>query len=262
MKVSVCTSNSFPDTDNHMVESILKRSKPYEIIQAGGDYSSKEVVNGVNIVRVRAEGEFYYYSPHAGGLHLALEAAQGDYILFCDSDVLFYEDVISYYVHLMEKYDLFIVGCTHYAIDSQCYAEFPCVINCMVKRSNLPGDDFLQGDLRMRSFLRYGYGRTDDNEGLPCNGKWLTQSPITKWHYAYPRPSGFFDVGHNLWLWNSWHEGRWISFGPHEVFDFGTYRYFTNILDKQIDLGEPRSLIWHKTAQGSWGGAPIIEPPS
>ncbi len=255
-KVSICVSTTDPSIDDIVVKSILCHSQPYEIILANGQDSFCSWIDGVKISVVIATDEEYYYNRHSGGLHRALEAATGEYILFTDYDVIFLSDVISYYLFLMNTYSLSIVGCSHYYPQDQCYLNFPCIINCLVKREELPGPDFLLGDLRMRSFLRYGFGvRTDDNDGPTCDGKWLAPSPILKYHNLYPHPGGFFDAGHNLWLWNYWKGGKWLSFLPVD----GVNLYSTSRFDSNLIEGfnlENRDLIWHQTGQIPWESNP------
>lgn len=99
----------------------------------------------------------------------------------------------------------------------------------MARRDLLPGPDFLKGELRSRNFLRYSVGPTEENGGEPCDGKWLIQNPIASYINFYPDPRGWFDVGHNLYLWNYQQKGKWISFGTDDGHSYETSLAYGNL---------------------------------
>lgn len=262
MKVSVCfPAEGYPNINTIAITSAMSMSNIHEIIIAGAEEAKIEVVDGIRIVALTPDNdEMFHYSAHASLLHNAIDVATGDYILLADSDVNFLNDISGFYLELMDKYNLSIVGCAHYRWEDQCYKSFPCVINCLIRKEDLPSKEFLKGDLRMRNYLRYGFGqRCVDTEGTLCDGKWLAQTPILKYSDLYPHPIGFFDVGHNLWLWNHLKEGKWISFLPHEnnTHFYSSGNFDSNLVDVSIDSDQ--GLIWHKTMLTSWSDSPYNE---
>lgn len=146
---------------------------------------------------------------HALGLHLCIDESKTEYLMFVDSDVIFYQDVGKLFHKLYEKHDLGFIGIEHtQGTRRQCYDNFPTVITALVKKSKLPPHDFLKGSLRYRTYL---FAFEENNVVYPtANGKYLLQSPIKEIVEYFPNQDALFDVGCNLWYW--FKDSKWISF--------------------------------------------------
>lgn len=150
---------------------------------------------------------------HGLGLHAALAEATQEYVMFCDPDVFFFSDVAGFYMDLMKRYDLGIVGVSHPIVEQQCYDYFPCVINCLVKRDTLPDASFLQGMLRFRHGLLYNPEYSEEEKKLEsANGLYLLAGACTSVGHLFPHPDKFFDCGCNLWLWSHQRNDKWVAF--------------------------------------------------
>lgn len=195
---------------------------------------------------------------HACGLHEAIEQAGNDYIWLSDPDVFFFNAVDDLYLRLMKQYELSIIGVSHFNSLRQSYCYFPCVTNCLLRKSWLPDRNWLLGDLWVRTGMTT---RENPECVVECPGKYLMPSPIPSHTMRFPCPDGMFDVGCNLWLWNEEQHGRWLAFyleqwnkdfetnfGFTELvypLNYNTQSYMTNF-DLQVDLGVC-DLLYHRT---------------
>jgi hypothetical protein len=200
----------------------------------------------------------YAICGHALGMHYAIDHSRGDYVWLSDPDVFLLNSVDEFYLSLMQTYGLTIVGASHFNPADQSYATFPCMINCLVKRSALPGPQWLAGELYVQSGMR----RRDNCQMLrPVDGKYLIPGPPAAWHASFPNPQGIFDAGCNLYLWTLQQRGRWIgfhldgwkdsfkdNFGMAELvypLNYNAGRYTSNF-KLSADLGR-QDLLYHRT---------------
>jgi len=150
---------------------------------------------------------------HAFGLHTCLEMATQEYILFSDPDIFFIQDVTKVYLEQIDKYDLNIVGVAHYKPENLAQYNFPCVINCLVKREELPNKQWLNGELKIRKHCVEHLLDKTSWDGDSIDGKWLAPSPPPSYYKLFPNSGGAcFDTGSNLWLWNHQKQGRFLSY--------------------------------------------------
>lgn len=177
---------------------------------------------------------------HAFGLHAAMERAKEDYIMLSDIDLFFCKDVGKLYVDLMEKHDLFVIGVSHFNRGNQCYLDFPCIINCLLKKKDLPDDKFLYNAL----WVRQGMRSHDNHPIWKCNGKWLIPGMAVPTEH-YPNPRGLFDAGCNLWVYTKVMNGRWLSF-----VELNGHHYRTNRVGCSFELKEDLGndmLLFHRS---------------
>lgn len=142
---------------------------------------------------------------HALGLHHGIERSKEDYIWFTDPDVFLFTSVDEMYLQLMQKHNLGIVGISHFTPEQQSYLDFPCVTNCMVKRGNLPPNNWI--DCSLQSGMRVV---ENCKTIMRMSDKYLVPGPICP--ELFPNPDGLFDVGCNLWRWAHEQNWRWLSF--------------------------------------------------
>ena len=144
---------------------------------------------------------------HASGLHQALNKASQEYVWMSDPDIFLFSSVDQIYLDLMKKYELNLIGISHFNPEGQSYGYFPCIINCMMKKSNLPEENWLGG------FQAQTGMRLDQNgeNVFSVGNNWIIPGPLKEYCNSFPNPNGIFDAGCNLWLWNEQKQGRWLS---------------------------------------------------
>ena len=207
---------------------------------------------------------------HALGLHHAIDQATAPYVWLTDPDVFFFNPVDRIYLDLMQKFDLNIIGISHFNALDQSYLDFPCVTNCLIKKESLPNPDWLSGSLYFRTIMKVEQF-TNKEKIVPLDGKYLVPGPIEELAAGFPNPRGFFDVGCNLWLWNQ--NKRWLSFNLNHTKEFSyedygfeeivypmnytTASYRTNFGLKD-DLGQVE-LLYHRTRGAREGGQQFKE---
>lgn len=166
---------------------------------------------------------------HALGLHACIERAKNDYILLSDPDIIYYGPVEELYLNLMNKHDLNIIGASHHSAAIMAYSFFPWIGNCLIKKSNLPDNNFLKGYLK-------------DNEEY-LDGKYLIPNKIETYANEFPNPKGNFDTGSNLTLWNKFKNGKWLAFQTADC-----HNYTTNFCRGNIKLNyrlDKMKLFYH-----------------
>lgn len=249
-----------------MIESCLKKTKLItNIIIAQVDspngYTKKESQGGVQIdtfshtiptgLNVSAFG-------HSLGLHACIERVQTPYIMFCDPDVLFLEDTPSLYLKLMEKFSLNYIGCSHeYAVQHP-ETYFPYVVNSLVKKTDLPDNNFLEGFLYYRGKLTSAGNDSLDQlkQYAPATGKYLIRGFIPGMEKDFPnaflkdenkKHTIDYDTGHLLYLWALQSKWRWLSFLTPDVHHYNTGYYRSNC---NVKPGLPKmNLLYHLTSR-------------
>jgi len=145
---------------------------------------------------------------HAMGLYQAIGYAQQEYVWMSDPDIFLLSSVDQTYLDLINRYDLNLIGISHFNAEGQSYKYCPCIINCMTKRINLPEPNWLGGFQAQTSMLE-----SDPSEFVFSVGDcWLIPGHLPEHRKSFPNPSGIFDAGCNVWLWNEQRKGNWISF--------------------------------------------------
>jgi hypothetical protein len=238
-----------------MLESVRDKTKHIsEVLVAKIDedlpYAEEELKPGCVVKRFGTNLHNLTHG-HALGLHLCIESATKKYVMLCDPDIFFYTAVDEFYLDLIVRHELNIVGiCSHNAT-GQCFSFFPYPMNLMMRRDTLPSPDWMKG----RLFFRYNitkHPKVEDGlaeEALltPAPGKYLLQGPIPEFQESYPNkdPNCLFDIGCNLWLWNEERKGKWISFQTLDTHIYTTGFYKSNFKFKE-KLGN-RKLLYHQT---------------
>jgi len=172
---------------------------------------------------------------HGLGLHKCIERSKNDYLLFCDIDIFFYTAIDEFYFNLLEEYKLSIVGTSHSACTRYCWTYFPYVGSLMVRKKDLPDDDFLKGKIL-------------DDIGNVRNGKYLMRVKDKEVIPAgkYPNPSGDFDTGAYLWYWAHLNDWKWLSFQTMDVHNY--YELYNRGNVKLPKKFEKRKLLYHATS--------------
>lgn len=181
---------------------------------------------------------------HALGLHRCIEYATQEYILFCDPDIIFLNNVDEIYLDLIQKYSLHYIGCAHESANVAC-GHFPYIANSMVIKNDLPDNDFLNKELYYHGELRY----TPDMENVlaeckvPAHGKWLIRGILLN-HYKKFVGGVDFDTGSNLYIWALEKRWRWLSFLTPDCQYYRTSCYRSNFTIKY--KFKVQKLIYHQ----------------
>ncbi len=277
--ISLCTvlhtgCKVFIDT---MLDSVKRHGtlvKEILIVQIDGDefYEESWEEGGVTFTRVGHPVDKLWagdqiinaiYNGHALGLHECIKRSTQEYLMFCDPDVFWYGPLDAIYMDLMERHDLNYVGTSHHAATTQAFTYFPCVTNAMLRRAELPGPDFLRGEIRGFGALHINnIDKPEYGAMTALDGYWLIQGPIPGHYDKFPNPglskdSGLFDVGCNLYLWGLENNWRWLSFQTLDCHNYTTAYCRTNF--KPLPKLKKEKLLYHLIS-GSRGGEGLEEP--
>lgn len=190
---------------------------------------------------------------HPLGMHEAINMSTNEYLLLSDPDLFFYNDIGKIYLQYMNRYNLNIVGIAHFKSEIQSYKNFPCIINCLLRKSELPPKEWLEGRLIARQAITLSELEMlldHPDQGMRMDGKFLLQSPIKELMGKWPQPNRLFDVGCNLWLWGEEQNWNWLSFRrSHSRFAAGqiyrTKMFDTNIIKGKVKEPNKRLLYHH-----------------
>jgi hypothetical protein len=191
--------------EDALIRSIIKNTSLINevIVVVSDEHPSKQEVwhlenkagNKVKLLRVgnNSVQDLHIDDQHALGLHMGLAAASNDLIMFCDPDVILFNDMEKVYINLMSDYKLNVVGASYHSAHSLAQTYFPCVFNMLLKKSELPNSDFLKG---IENYSEGLYLR--NNSHLPRN--------------KFPNPEGIINTASSLCLWAKEQNWNWYAF--------------------------------------------------
>lgn len=199
---------------------------------------------------------------HAMGLHYAIDLVKTPYCWLSDPDIFLFNPVDEIFIYLLEYFQLNIVGIGHFNVREQSYLDFPCVTNCLLRTKDLPPADWLKEDLIVRTSMIEGH----DSRDLGVLHRKYYLAPCKVRESVFPNPSGYFDVGCNLYLYGHEQSWRWLSFRlPHNFqFEIGLAGFNEAILENSYNVRHYRSnanieedfggmyLLYHRT-RGHYG---------
>jgi hypothetical protein len=233
------------------IESILQRTKLIdEVIIVNASSEGSEEINfeqrNIKFRKVNCN-----FNTHAEGLHECIDRATNEYLMLSDPDIFFSSAIDELYISLLEQYALNVVGVSHHAANNQSYLYFPCVMNMLVKKSQLPDADFLRGHCRARpSILRAKPPAIEPAEEVLdlVEGKYLVTGPIEKYIDVFPNKdiNCHFDVGCNLYLWAVQQKWRWLAFQTLDCHWYRTTYFRSNV--KELKVPPKQKLLYHYTS--------------
>ena len=256
--ISLCTVilEGMDEVLDTMIDSLLKRTKLItEVIIVKVDEDSSEKRWEERGITFRKFGylldESRLLYGHALGLHECINRATNEHIIISDPDIFYCTNVDEIYVDLMEKYNLNIVGTSHHAAINQSYTFFPCVMNMMVKKSELPSEEFLKGHLRIRPTILRAIPpnyEPDEKSLTLVDGKYLMIGPIPEYIDEFPNKNirCHFDIGCNLWLWASQQNWKWLAFQTLDCHYYFSTHYRSNV--KSVKVPSRQKLLYHYTS--------------
>lgn len=182
---------------------------------------------------------------HALGLHSGIDRAKNDLVMLCDPDIFFQSDVDKFYVELMEKYNLNCIGLSHPASLTQAFTFFPNVLNCLMKKSEMPDESFLNDKLNL-----YNATPTDSHQwaldkidNIPLKGKFLIPSKMPETGHYFPNPEGYYETGCQLVIWAKEKNWKWLSFQTPDCSNYSSQYFRSNF--KINDKMPRRKLLYH-----------------
>ncbi len=227
------------------VTTKLKHVKEVVIVHNNTSRSLKqswELENGVVVKKVGFEGhpEGNAFA-HAAALHYGMSHVTGDYIMFSDPDIFFYGPTDELYLRMMEIYDLAVCGISIATPPILSATFFPAVINCMMKKCDLPDSEFLK--CCMRQNCMWVHNDPEMKMLTPVNGQWIMPGAVVEHWKDYPNPNGTFDTMCNLWQWCRENNRRWMSFQTMDSHSYDTALYRTNF--KLRDKLTRQKILYH-----------------
>lgn len=196
----------------------------------------KEKLRHINVKHVGTNTDEEISVHPSEGLHAGLEHVTQPYIIFSDPDVAIFKNKFDlFYKEIYDKYDLNIIGVSHYLHQDQAFKQFPTVINCMIKKNKLPPKEWMAGEIKWRP-LRYKHAIKNLKDDYKCfDGKYLWPGPIISRYHEFPYTKGIYDIGCNLFLWDKDNGSKALTF----MADPNDKRiYHTNIFKSNFNFKE------------------------
>lgn len=207
-------------------------------------YEKEELLGNVKILHIGRPivGEKKFIN-RAIATYEGIKYATNNYLLLTDPDLIYAKKHFDkLYVELYEKYDLNLIGISHF-LKCPYGPTFPCGINMLVKKDTLPNENWMKGKLIAAQ------------EEAP--GNILSEGRIHERALEYPYPFvNVWDQGANVYLWNKDLNGKYITFLHRDGTNYKVNKVFANFdLDKEQFKDE--ILLSH--ARHSFGGSEAKE---
>lgn len=179
------------------------------------EYLEELEKNGVTIKSIggnqhfwRVEGPTSYCAQHAHGLHLGFEKTTQEYIMISDPDIFFHMAVDQYYLSLMQKYQINIIGVSRPTAICHSILYFPSIMNFLMKKTDFPPTSFTNDISPLNKMLNMftecevpSYFHPIAVDLLPINVK-----------NEFALPEGHYETGCRMFLWIKQEEMRWLGF--------------------------------------------------
>lgn len=222
--ISICSVvlNSIKHYEEIFLESILRKTKIVsEVILAQNDREhgyEEWHERGITFKRFGAKdavmknfGKTYGHE-HGLGLNFAIARATNETVYLVDPDVFFYSAADEFFYDLMQKYQLNAIGCSHHAATELSHTFFPWHGNIMLKKAELPNNEWLKEELMGMTADNYIGPRIIRPNPEMLKGKFMFPSLGYGFRSEYPKPEGNFDTGSGLWLYAHQRNWKWLSF--------------------------------------------------
>jgi hypothetical protein len=181
-------------------------------------------------------------SQHAFGLHLGLERSTNDYIMFSDPDVFFYSHMDEHYLSLMNEHNLNFIGVCQPAAVTHGMQFFPTVINCLIKKSDLPPDDFGKEICPLNTMMTTN---CDESKFATYLYPMATHLIPQQWQSKFPNPNGHYETGSRLFVWALEQNWRWFSYPTQDQNNYYKNLYRNNFGFK-LKLPKEK-LLYHES---------------
>lgn len=241
----------YEDISDIFIDSVIENlSNVNEIIlvfQGKESEETQEEINGVLIRRFFIPDQTRFYN-HPVSLHLAIDHAKNDWVMFSDIDTFYLSDCSKIYLDLATQYGLAFVGVQHYIVSEQAFLDFPTVISFLTNKKYLPSKSWLKG--RIRKIDREHYSSEAWEEAPVWDGYYLFPIPSFDLSAIYPQPNKNFDIGCSLYLWAHEKNLHWLSFASPDGNMYFQNEFSSNTL---IEPQPKNPLVFHRNSQSpSW----------
>jgi len=181
--------------------------------------------------------------------HQGLKYTSCPYIILSDPDIVICKNEFDdFYRRLYEEFDLNIIGCSHYSIERQAYQTFPTHISLLMHQSKMPDEEFSK-KCKIRPYLAKDLNSSDNYKVIEGD-RYLLGGAMPGRYKEFPLPSGVFDEGCNLYLWDKDNGSRALTFIAKDFVRkktafsiYRTNRLHTNF-DNDIKI-KPEKLLKH-----------------
>jgi len=242
--ISLCTVTlgNVGHYEDILIKSILKHTKLVkEVILAHNDkfpedYEEREYEErGIKFHRFGSYpgGGWSPGDLHAIGLHACLQRATQPYVYWCDPDICLLSNVDEFYMELLQKHNLNVIGGSHHAAATLPMTFFPWHGNILMKKTDLPDSTFLAEEVRGEPWI---------------SGYWLMCGLGKMYQEEYPNPSGTWDTGSSLYLWAKRNNWQWLAFQTTD-----THLYTTNYHRGSFRLKDklPKQHLFYHAVSGT-----------
>jgi hypothetical protein len=190
-----------------------------------------------NNVKIKKDEQNSMMIRHWTSLSYSIENAKNDLVLMSDVDIFLKYKADEVFYNLMQKYNLDIIGVSHYMGYAQACKILPNVIFTLVRRSVLAEQPAYLDAPILRHFLKTDLDKV----------KFKNLSPfcIESEKSRYPNPDGHFETGSSLALYIKDKKLNWLSFQTPDVHNYSTQYWRSNLKIK--DKVEKVQLIYHQT---------------
>jgi hypothetical protein len=178
-------------------------------------------------------------------LHQGIDVAKNNHVMLCDPDVFFLSDIDVFYMDLINKFKLNYIGLSHPAALTQCFTFFPNVLNCLVKKTDLPDKEFLKDYLTLYTATPEDHHQWKEYDiaNFHMHGKFLVPSKIPGTDEYFSNPKGHYETGCQLVIWAKQKSWRWLSFQTTDCVNYASQYARANFkIDQRI---ERRKLLYH-----------------
>ncbi len=225
---------------------------------AGPEYLEENIINGIKIKKIGCARKSKRYHPsvfhigveHGLALHVGIDAAANDMLMITNPDLFVYPQLDDFYLDLIEKYELNIIGMSHQISIHQSHGYFPTLFNFVARKSDLPDENFLQEYLKPEYVFKEVWDQLDEiDRQQDFKGKYLVPNKIKELAHLYVKTDGHYETGGNLWLWAKQQNWKWLAF---QALDSHLYTAAYNRGNVKLNekLGK-RKLLYH-AIQGAY----------
>ncbi len=238
-------AESVVEKSTHVSEVIIVNvDKPQGEIARWTNNNIKFKVIGGNQTVFDVESTVTLCSQHAFGLHLGLEHTTNEHVMFSDPDIFFYTAVDEYYLSLMNENDLNFVGICRPAALTHSILFFPTIVNCLVKKSDLPPNSFAKEICPINEIMvTHNYDNKNNMPTYlyPMLSDFTPEDCLTR----FPNPKGHYETGSKLFLWALEKNWKWLSFQTPDQNNYYKNLYRNNFGFK---VKSPREkLLYHES---------------
>lgn len=229
-----------------VVTVTLKRMKPFLDIFLESLFHHCKAVKEVIVVHVEEKPSFYkvegivkhvggdqpywavdcptaYCAQHAHGLHVGFEKTTQEYVMISDPDIFFYMPVDEYYLSLIHKHNINIIGISRPTATCHSIQFFPSIMNFVMRKRDFPSDIFATEVSSLSRML---------NTKVPAIPSYFhpiaRELLLEETRNKFALPDGHYETGCRMYLWAKENNMRWLAFQTLDCNVYQTCFYRNN----------------------------------